>query len=143
MKIRSIYVIGALKNWKVIRLANDLRKQGFDAFDSWLSPGPLADGYLRKYTKLRGLNYKETLADYAAQHVFHFDKKHLDRCDAAVLLMPAGKSGHTELGYTIGKGKPGFILFDREPSRYDVMHLFATDIFFTQKELVKVLKAAR
>jgi nucleoside 2-deoxyribosyltransferase len=71
--------------------------------------------------------------------VFEFDKFHLDRCDAAVLLMPAGKSAHLELGYMRGKGKPGFILFDEEPERYDVMVKFATDIFFKKEDLFECL----
>jgi hypothetical protein len=139
--MKSVYVIGALKNWKVVQFGNYLRKNGFDVFDNWISPGPLADSYLRKYTRLKGLSYKETLNDYAAEHVFEFDKKHLDRCDIAVLVMPAGKSCCLELGYMRGCGKPGFILFDREPKRVDVMFRFATDIFFDKKLLLKALKA--
>ena len=34
MKIRSIYIIGALKNWNVIKLGNDLRKAGFDDIEA-------------------------------------------------------------------------------------------------------------
>jgi hypothetical protein len=45
-----------------------------------------------------------------------------------------------ELGYTIGRGKPGFILFDQEPERYDVMYAFATDIFFSREKLIERLK---
>jgi nucleoside 2-deoxyribosyltransferase len=67
----------------------------------------------------------------------------LDRCDAAVLLMPGGKSAHLELGYTIGKGKPGFIVFDEEPERYDVMTQFATEIFFSKEEFFSYLQENR
>ena len=143
MKIKSIYVIGALKNWKVVEFGNYLRRRGFDVFDNWISPGPLADVYLRKYTRLKGLNYKQTLQDYAARHVFEFDKKHLLRCDASVVLMPAGKSAMLELGFVRGRRKPGFILFNKEPKKVDVMFQFATDIFFDKKELVKALKAIK
>jgi len=140
--MKSIYIIGALKNWNVIKLGNDLRKAGFDAFDSWIAPGPLADSYWRDYTRRRGMNYKAALQDWSAEHVFEFDKHHLDRCDAAVLLMPAGKSACLELGYVVGRGKKGYVLFDKEPKRYDLMFKLATDIFFDQKDLVKALKAA-
>ena len=55
------------------------------------------------------------------------------------MIMPAGKSGHLELGYTIGKGKPGFILFDEEPERFDVMTQFATKIFFNRESFIQYL----
>jgi hypothetical protein len=56
--------------------------------------------------------------------------------------MPCGKSGHLELGYSIGKGKLGYILFPREPKRIDVMYQFATDLCFSTDELVRVLRKA-
>ena len=121
---KVIYLIGALKNWKVIEIAKELRKLGFEVFDSWISPGPNADEYWRKYSKKKGLTHKNALKDWSAQHIFEFDKTHLDRCDIAILIMPCGKSGHLELGYAIGSGKKGYILFDKEPMKWDIMHLF-------------------
>jgi len=140
-KAKSIYIIGSLRNPKIVDFANELQEQGFEAFADWFSCGPKADDFLRDYSKARGRNYKQTLQSYAARHIFSFDKAHIDRCDAAVMLMPAGKSGHIELGYVVGKGKPGFILFDEEPERVDVMHQFATDIFFNKEELFQTLKS--
>ena len=54
--------------------------------------------------------------------------------------MPTGKSGHLELGYLRGQNKPGYILFDKEPKKWDVMHNFATNIFYDVNELIKELK---
>jgi hypothetical protein len=56
--------------------------------------------------------------------------------------MPAGKSGHLELGYMLGQGKRGYVLFDKEPERWDIMYQFATDDFFCKEELVAELKNA-
>lgn len=140
MKNKVIYLIGALNNWKVIEIAKELRKLGFEVFDSWISPGPEADNYWRKYSKKRGLTYKEALKDWSAKHIFEFDKYHLNRSDIGVLVMPAGKSGHLELGYMIGQGKPGYILFDKEPKKWDIMHLFANDVFFNIEDLIKQLR---
>lgn len=137
---KSIYIAGALKNPAVIDLANDLQAAGFDPFADWITPGPEADSFLLDYAKKRGWSYKKALESYAATHVFYFDKFHIDRCDALVLLMPAGKSAHIELGYARGCGKPAFILFDAEPERIDVMYKFATDIFFDKTELIQALK---
>lgn len=133
--IKSVYMIGSLRNPEIPKIANEIQALGIEAFADWFSPGPAADDFWRDYSRERGLTYKEAIKSYGAKHIFEFDKYHLDRCDAAVMLMPAGKSGHLELGYTIGRGKPGYILFDGEPERYDVMTQFATEIFFDKKEL--------
>ena len=127
--------MGALKNIKVPHIGNELREMGFDVFDDWFSPGPEADDFWRKYEKVKNVSYKEALKGWAAKHIFEFDKYHLDRCDMAVMIMPAGKSCHLELGYMIGCGKPCWVLFDNEPERWDIMYQFATDVFFDLNEL--------
>jgi hypothetical protein len=132
--MKSIYIIGSLRNPEIPLLGNDLRKLGLDVFDDWFSSGPETDDYWQKYEKIRGRTYGEALEGTMAEHIFSYDKHHLDRTDGVVMLAPAGKSGHMELGYTIGKGKPGFVLFDKEPERYDVMYRFATGIFFDRQK---------
>lgn len=136
---KVIYLMGSLRNKKIPLIANKLRKAGFEVFDDWFSPGPHADDFWRKYEKTRGSTYREALNNYAAKHIFEFDKKHLDRCDIGVMVMPAGKSCHLELGYLIGNKKKCFILFDKEPKRWDVMVQFATDVFVNIKDLIKRL----
>lgn len=138
--MKSVYVIGSLRNKRIPEVGNLLRSEGFDAFDDWYGAGEIADDAWRDYENLRGRDHATALYGYAARHVFEFDKRHLDRCDYAVLVMPAGKSGHLELGYFIGTGKPGFILFDAVPERYDVMHQFATGVFYNDADLVNTLK---
>lgn len=139
-RLKTVYVAGSLKNRQIPGFSNELKEQGFEPFSDWFSPGPDADDYWRDYSKVRGWNYQQALESYIAKNIFDFDKFHLDRCDATVLLMPAGKSAHLELGYTIGKGKPGFILFDGEPDRYEVMVQFATGVFFKKEDLFVALK---
>lgn len=140
-KDRSIYIIGALKNESIPSFANVLVENGFDPFADWFTPGPEADQFLLKYARERGWSYEQALNSYAATHIFNFDKGHLDRCTAAVLLMPAGKSAHLELGYVIGSGKRGYILFEEEPERFDLMYKFATRIFFNEDDLIAELKS--
>jgi len=139
-KEKSIYLIGSLRNSKIPFIAKELRKLGYEVFDDWFSPGPHADDFWRKYEKIRGSNYKQALNNYAAKHIFEFDKFHLDRCNIGILIMPAGKSCHLEAGYMIGQGKKVYILFDKELKRWDIMVQFATDIFFNIKDLIKELK---
>lgn len=138
-KFKSMYVIGSLRNENVPSVADELRQIGIDAFDDWMAAGPEADDYWKKYERGRGHSYQDALSGYAAQHVFVFDKYHLDRCDAALLVLPAGRSGHLELGYAIGSGKSGFILLDGDyldDGRFDVMYNFATRVFTSKGEMI-------
>ncbi len=137
--IESIYIIGSMKNPRVPIVANALRDLGFDVFDDWYSSGPESDDKWQEYEKARGRSFREALDGYHARHVFALDKYHLDRCDACVLVAPAGKSGHLELGYMIGKDKPGYILLDGEPERFDVMYQFATNVFTSLDDLQRWL----
>ncbi|MBS3085372.1 hypothetical protein J4225_01675 [Candidatus Pacearchaeota archaeon] len=137
---KVVYIIGSLRNKKVPHLAKRLRKLGFkEVFDDWFSPGPEADDFWRKYEKTRGSTYKQALKNYAGKHIYEFDKFHIDRCDIGILYMPCGKSGHLELGYMLGSGKNGYVLFDREPDRWDVMYQFCDGVFFNLKELEREL----
>jgi hypothetical protein len=134
--MKEYYLIGSLRNPDVAHVANRLRKYNIRVFDSWFGAGPHADDCWRDYEKTKGLSFQDALKDYAAQHVFQFDKAHLDRCDGAILFCPAGKSGHLELGYVLGLGKPGYIYLPGEPERWDVMYNFATAVCTSFNELV-------
>ena len=140
--IKSIYVIGSLRNKSVPEFSNELEAAvpGIEAFSEWYGAGENADDHFRDYNKIRGKSYADALKTYAAKMIFEFDRFHLDRTDAAVMLMPAGRSANLELGYTVGRGKPGFILFDEVPERYDLMTQFATAIFFGKESFFNYLK---
>lgn len=137
--IKSIYLIASLRNPEVVSIGNRIREFGIEAFDDWSSPGPEADDYWKTYSEQRGQTYKEALNSWAAKHVFEFDRKHLDRCDSSLLILPAGRSCGIEFGYTIGRGKPGWILLDR-PDRWDVMLQFATGMFDNIDDFIEELK---
>ena len=77
--MKSIYVIGSLRNPAIPALGNDLRALGLDVFEDWFSSGPETDDYWQKYEKTRGRSYEEALKGYMAEHIFSFDKFHLDQ----------------------------------------------------------------
>lgn len=135
-----IYFIGSLRDPRVPVLSEKLRKLGFEVFDDWYAAGPEADDKWRDYEYQRGHTFKEALDGLAAWHVFDYDHYHLDRAHIGVMLMPCGKSGHLELGYLMGQGKPGFVLFSETPDRYDVMYRFCRAVCFSEEELFDYLK---
>lgn len=140
---KFVYLIGSLRNPNVPVLAAKLRAEGHIVFDDWYAAGPEADDYWMKYEKEKGHNFEQALKGYAAGHVFEFDKHHLDQSGVAILMMPAGKSGHLEFGYMIGRGKEGYILMDGEPERFDVMYKFATGVFTNEEDLFEALRGSQ
>jgi hypothetical protein len=135
-----IYLIGSLRNGEIPRIAQQLRAEGFHVFDDWHCPGPEADEFWHSYEVARGRSYKEALDAPHAWNVYEYDKRHLQISDAAVMVMPAGRSGHIELGFMAGIGKKTYILFDKEPERWDIMYRFADQVCYSVDELVEELK---
>lgn len=140
MSKRKIYLIGSLRNAKIPDIASEIRTDGHEVFDDWMAAGPEADDYWQRYEKGKGNDFPKALGGHAAVHVFEFDRYHLNRCDTGVLVLPAGRSGHLELGYMAGLGKDTAILMEGEPDRYDVMYQFANlGVFYSLEGLRAVL----
>jgi hypothetical protein len=135
----NIYVIGSLTNPRIQQVAAELRYESHTVFDSWHCAGPDADRYWQTYEMERGHTFVEALQEPPALHTFDYDKRWLDWADVGVLVMPAGKSGHLELGYLIGQGKMGYILLDEEPAKWDVMYAFADAVAYDMNDLVNHL----
>lgn len=141
MDIRQqVYLIGSLREAVVPRVAAALRTDGIRVFDDWYAAGRKADDEWMEYEKNRGHNFAQALQGEAAKNVFNFDKRHLEASQAVVLALPAGKSGHLELGWALGKNKLGYILLNGEPDRFDVMYQFADGVFTDIVSLTQELK---
>lgn len=134
-----VYLIGSLRNPNVPVVAQSIRKLGLEVFDDWYAAGPEADDYWRAYEEARGRTYEEALSGYAANHVFNYDRSHIQRADIAVLLLPAGRSGHLEFGFAVGQGKHGIICKEPESDRWDVMYRFANKVVTGDAALLEYL----
>jgi nucleoside 2-deoxyribosyltransferase len=135
-----IYLVGSLRNPKIPHLAQTLRKEGYEVFSEWHNPGPEADMHWQEHEKLKGSSYKEALEGSHVENVFYYDKTYIDFSDIVIMVMPAGRSGHLELGYAAGCGKKTFILLDKEPEQYDVMPRFSDAICNNVSELIDELR---
>lgn len=137
----TVYLIGSLRNPLVPLTAARLRQEGFDVFDDWFAAGERADDSWQAYEIARGHSFQEALRGHAAKHVFQHDLFHLHRSHVGVLVLPAGRSGHLELGFLVGQGKSCFTLLPdgRDPDRYDVMAQYAT-VVRNQDELLDAIK---
>lgn len=135
----KVYVIGSLRNPEIPKIANQLRENEFEVFADWYAAGENADDSWRDYEKSQGRTYLEALKGPAANNVFEFDKRWLQWAEAVILVAPAGKSGHLELGWSLGQGKLGYYLLD-SPDRWDVMLKFASVVTDNLQEIIKDLK---
>ena len=136
----TIYLIGSLRNPEVPKVAAALRAVGHDVFDDWHAAGPTADDEWKRYEQERGHSYPEALDGYTAEHTYSYDKYHLNRCDAGVLVLPAGRSGHLELGYLVGQEKKTYVLLDGQDCRWDIMYRFTNGVFETLDDLCRFLE---
>lgn len=139
---KVLYLIGSLRNERVPKLANYLRAENThtEVFDEWYSAGPHADDSWKEHQRSKGLSYQEALEGHAARNVFSFDRRHLDRSTHALLVLPAGKSGHMEIMYAAyGVGCKTAILLDPEDVRWDVMYQFIPTILKDDKEVLEWL----
>lgn len=136
----DVYLIGSLRNPEVQNLQAKLRQGGLSAYADWMAVGPEADDHWRDHYKGLGLTYQKALREPASVQTFEFDVSHMKASSAIVLVSPCGKSGHLELGWATGIGKPTAILLD-DPDRWDVMYQFADLVTDDYEELSKWLRA--
>lgn len=136
----SVYLISSLRNPMTPAVAKKVRESGFHVWDTWYSAGPKADDCFQKYHEGLGNTFIEALKSEVANHIFYFDKAHLDSCDAGILLLPAGRSCHLELGYLAARNKKTYILLDKTPKRFDIMPQFATSIHNNLESMLDEMK---
>ena len=137
-----IYVVGSLRNKRVVEIANKLRENlKYDIFDDYMAAGPEADDYWKLYENGRGRDYIEALKGRAAGHVFNYDRAYIDLADAIVMVMPIGKSCAIEIGYGKSRGKPVYVILDPDHSkdRYDFMKKFVDGLYHNVDELLPLL----
>ena len=141
---RKIYIIGSLRNPCIPQVAKAIREAipYAEVFDDWYAAGPEADDYWKKYEQERGRSYQEALQGHAAKNVFAFDKRNIDEATDVVLVMPAGKSGHLEFGYSVGQGKNSHVLLEPDVDRWDVMYQFASGVHHELEDLIEALKGS-
>ena len=138
----KIYVASSWKNPYQPQVVKKLREQGHEVFD-FRNPPDGKGGFFWKDVDLDWENW--TTQDYIsnldhelAQYGFKRDFDAMKECDVCVLVLPCGRSAHTEAGWMAGAGKKviAYIPEKQEPElMYKMFDLITSDF----KEITRAL----
>lgn len=115
MDKRKIYVASSWRNKHLDFVISTLRGHGHEVYDfrnppngdkgfSWSDIDP-------DWQKWSPLEYRAALCTLIATKGFVNDKTGMDWCNTCVLLLPSGRSAHSEAGFLSGSGKKVYVLY--------------------------------
>ena len=141
----KIYVASSWRNEFFPEIVSRLRSEGYDVYD-FRNPGDGGDGFRWSDVSADWLEWEpqryrhELMNNPLCQHQFGNDERAMESCDACVLLLPSGRSAHTEAGWFAGKGKKVIvhIPIKQEP---ELMYRLFDAVTTTIDELLAALKA--
>lgn len=141
----KIYVASSWRNEFFPEIVSRLRSEGYDVYD-FRNPGDGGDGFRWSDVSADWLEWEpqryrhELMNNPLCQRQFGNDERAMESCDACVLLLPSGRSAHTEAGWFAGKGRKVIvhIPIKQEP---ELMYRLFDAVTTTIDELLAALKA--
>lgn len=132
----KIYLASSWRNPHHPAVVGDLRRAGHEVYDF------RENGFSWKNITNRPIQtvdeYRLALRDSRAGEGFRRDFEAMNAADVGILLLPAGRSAHLELGYMAGCGKLT-IVWTRDGEEPELMNLLANDICSTFEEVCHTL----
>lgn len=83
--------------------------------------------------------YREKLQHPRSVRQFGNDLAAMEACDACVIVLPCGRSAHTEAGWFCGKGKKTIILIP-EKQEPELMYKLFDGVACSVEELIEMLR---
>lgn len=84
--------------------------------------------------------YQANLSHPLAERQFKNDIEAMTVCDACVLVLPCGRSAHTEAGWFAGQGKKVFAYIpDKDSFEPELMYKLFTKVCIRLDELIKTI----
>lgn len=140
----KIYVASSWRNEYYPEVVETLREAGYDAYDF---RNPPSGGHGFKWSEISTdymdwcpEEYRDQMKHPLAERQFRNDLEAMVSCDACVLVLPCGRSAHTEAGWFAGKGKKVvvYIPTKQEP---ELMYKLFDGVACSIQELIKALGA--
>ncbi len=138
----KIYVASSWRNPYQPSIVLELRDLGFEVYD-FKNP-PLREGFkwesIDPYWRYWSTSdYIRALDHPMADAGFNSDFNAMKEADACVLVLPAGRSAHSEAGYMKGAGKKVYVL-QLTPEEPELMYKMYDGVYEDTDELFDVLK---
>lgn len=135
----KIYVASSWRNTYYPSVVSALRDAGHDVYD-FRSPPSDDPGFHWTDIDLHAMewspsNYQEGLHHPKAERQFKNDIEAMKSCDACVLVLPCGRSAHTEAGWFAGTDKI-VIAYVPEPVEPELMYKLFSDVCTSMHELI-------
>ena len=142
MRIHSIYVASSWRNKHYPEVIKALRDADHDVYD-FRNPPSGDPGFKwscvsEDYMNWGPLEYRENLNHPFALRQFRNDIKAMESCDTCVLVLPCGRSAHTEAGWFAGRGKK-VIAYIPEKQEPELMYKLFDAVCCTMDELIREL----
>ena len=139
----KLYIASSWRNQYYPETVERLRAAGFDVYD-FRNP-PNGDGFKwsmvsEDYMEWTPAEYREQLNNNPlAKQQFKNDVEALESCDACVLVLPCGRSAHTEAGWFAGRGK-NVVAYLPEKVEPELMYGLFTDVCDSLDNVIEALK---
>lgn len=140
---RKIYVASSWRNAYYSEVVQRLREAGHEVYDFRNPPsgdvGFKWSSISENYMAWTPEEYREQLKHPKAVRQFANDIEAMKACDACVLVLPCGRSAHTEAGWFAGRGKTVLALIP-ERQEPELMYRLFDGVCCTMEELINTLK---
>ena len=140
---RKIYVASSWRNEHFPEVAAKLREAGHEVYD-FRNPPSGDEGFKwssisEDYMAWSPQEFREQLGHPKAVLQFKNDIVAMEGCDTCVLVLPCGRSAHTEAGWFAGKGRTT-IAYIPEKQEPELMYKLFSSVCCSIDELIDALK---
>ena len=140
---RKIYVASSWRNEFYPEVVEALRRAGHEVYD-FRNPPSGDEGFkwscvAENYMEWSPQEYREQLEHPKAVRQFDNDIKAMEACDTCVLVLPCGRSAHTEAGWFAGRGRT-VVVYIPVRQELELMYKLFSAVCCSMDELVEALK---
>ncbi len=139
-----VYVASSWRNTYYPEVVRALRDAGHEVYD-FRNPPSGDPGFHWSDVDPNSMDwspaeYQAILSHPSAERQFKNDIDAMSACDACVLVLPCGRSAHTEAGWFAGQGKKVFAYIpDKDSFEPELMYKLFSKVCVDLKELINCL----